>query len=82
MEVWVAVVTHRHGNNVYASRTRKGIMDQLFDYVVLEWNSEIPDEGLPDILEKNISKSEVVDRYFELVGNEYLDTCAQITLGD
>ena len=76
MKIWIAVVSHRHGQNVYAARTRQKLIDELYDYVRQWWESEIPDEKLP----KRLSKKAVVDRYFERVGHECLDTMTSVTL--
>jgi hypothetical protein len=40
------------------------------------WESEIPDEELP----ANVSKKDAVDRYFESVGHEWLETLSQVTV--
>ena len=72
MKIWIAVVEHRHGQNVYAARTKAKLMDQLYAYVKQWWESEMPDEELP----VKLSKKNAVDRYFERVGHEWLETLA------
>lgn len=52
MKVWVAVVEHRHGQNVYAARTKRSLVDQLYAYVQEGRDSEIPDEAMPSDLSK------------------------------
>jgi hypothetical protein len=76
MKIWIAVVEHRHGQNVYAAKTKKKLVDQLYDYVKQWWESEIPDEELP----ANVSKKQVVDDYFERVSHEWLETLSQVTV--
>ena len=76
MRIWIAVVEHRHGQNVYAARTKRKLVDQLYAYVKQWWDSEIPDEELP----AKVSKREAVDLYFESVGHEWLETLSQVTV--
>ena len=76
MKIWIAVVEHRHGQNVYAARTKRKLLDQLYAYVKQWWESEIPDEELP----ANLPKKEAVDRYFEHVGHEWLETMTAVTV--
>ena len=76
MRIWIAVVEHRHGQNVYAAKTKRKLLDQLYAYVKQWWESEIPDEELS----KNTSKREAVDRYFEQVGHEFLQTMTTVTV--
>ncbi len=76
MKIWIAVIEHRHGQNVYAARTKKKLVDELYDYVKQWWESEIPDEELPT----KVPKRKVVDLYFEHVGHEWLETMTQVTV--
>ena len=76
MKIWIAVVEHRHGQNVYAARTKGKLLDELYDYVKQWWDSEIPDEELP----KRLSKRAAVDFYFERVGHEWLETLTSVTV--
>jgi hypothetical protein len=76
MKIWIAVIEHRHGQNVYAARTKRNLVDQLYAYVKQWWESEIRDEELP----ANVSKKDTVDRYFESVGHEWLETLSQVTV--
>ena len=78
MKVWIAVVEHRHGQNVYAARTKKALVRQLYEYVEEWWASEIPDEELP----ADQPKQDVVDRYFEHVSHEWLETLTQTTVAN
>lgn len=76
MKIWIAVVEHRHGQNVYAAKTKNKLVDQLYDYVKQWWESEIPDEELP----ANVPRKQVVDDYFEHVSHEWLETLSQVTV--
>ena len=76
MKVWIAVVEHRHGQNVYAARTKKALVRQLYEYVEEWWASEVPDEEWP----ADLPRQAVVDRYFERVGHEWLETLTQTTV--
>ena len=97
MKIWIAVVEHRHGQNVYAAKTKKKLVDQLYEYVKQWWESEIPDEELPACLRADLpaprrarqagthrqakaSRREIVDRYFERVSHEWLETLSQVTV--
>jgi hypothetical protein len=61
---------------VYGAKTKKKLVDQLYDYVKQWWESEIPDEELP----AKASRREIVDRYFERVSHEWLETLSQVTV--
>ena len=76
MKIWIAVVEHRHGQNVYAARTKAKLLDQLYAYVKQWWESEIPDEELSP----KLSKRTAVERYFERVGHEFLQTMTTVTV--
>ena len=76
MRIWIAVVEHRHGQNVYAARTKRKLLDQLYTYVKQWWESEIPDEELP----ADLPKKDAVDRYFEHVGHEWLEILTAVTV--
>ena len=77
MKIWLAVVEHRHGQNVYADRTKRGLLDQLYEYVQEWWESEIPNEDMPT----DLPRKEVIDQYFSKVGHEWLETLSDVTLG-
>lgn len=72
-KVWIAVVEHRHGQNVYAAKTKRKLVDQLYEYVKQWWDSEIPQESLPP----QLSKQQAVNLYFDRVGHEWLETLTQ-----
>jgi hypothetical protein len=76
MKIWIAVVEHRHGQNVYAARTKGKLLDQIYAYVKQWWESEIPDEELP----ADLPKKDAVDRYFEHVAHESLEALTAVTV--
>ena len=76
MKIWIAVIEHRHGQNVYAARTKKKLMDQLYAYVKQWWESEIPNEELL----KKLPHKAAVEQYFERVGHESLETLTSVTV--
>lgn len=75
MKIWIAVIEHRHGHNVYAARTKAKITNDLYDYVKQWWESEIPEE-----MPVKLSKKEAVDKYFEMVEHEWLETVTSVNV--
>ena len=71
MRVWIAVVEHRHRQNVYAARTKRGLLEQLYEYVQEWWESEIPDEEMPTNLSK---KQEALLREFAALETKKLSS--------
>ncbi len=74
MKIWIAVLEHRHGQNVYAATTKKKLVNQLYGYVVDWWDSEITSEALP----AGLSKQDTIDRYFDLCQHEWLESMAGV----
>lgn len=67
MTIHFAIVSHRHGNNLYLATTEEALRDQLYDYVSEYWDDYV-DEKITD------DKQACIDRYFEgAEGTEYLD---------
>ena len=60
MHVWIAVINHRHGTNIYAGTTQRALQQQVFDYVQ-EWWGDANMEGTPS--EADMAGS--IDRFFE-----------------
>lgn len=67
-QVHVAVISHRHGNNLYAGTTYRALQQQIYDYVV-EWWDESNAEGSPD--ESDMEST--IERYFEDSDTEWLE---------
>ena len=57
--VWVGVIDHRQGTDLYASATEAGIWAQLAAWVREQWPDCGPDETMPE------DNFELVDAYFE-----------------
>lgn len=67
-QVHVAVISHRHGNNLYAGRTYRALQQQIYDYVV-EWWDEHNMDGEPDPADM----ATTIERYFEDHSSEWLE---------
>jgi hypothetical protein len=66
MKIFVATVSHRHGINAYAAKTRAGIQKQLADYCREWW-----DEAGLDPVAEGTADSDIIDAYFEICGDEF-----------
>lgn len=66
MKVWVAIIDHRHGQNVHVAETEEKAVESLYAYVKDWWKDEIPQKRLP----RNKKHFDVVKQYFELVEDE------------
>ena len=64
-KVFTAIISHRHGYEVFVSLTEEGLRKQVFDYVSQWWGEW---EELPEDIPKE--NNEAIDLYFE-VQNEY-----------
>ena len=60
--VWVGVVDHKHGTNIYAATTDDGVYGQVADYCREWWSREMP-EGSP--APTGLADYEVVRAYFD-----------------
>lgn len=67
--IWIATVTHRSGVNIYAATTEELAYEEVYGYVALEWDTEVPTsmETMPE------DHREAVEMYFELVDTEFYD---------
>lgn len=66
MKVWVLAISHRHGTDVSVHRSEAGALDNLFSYVGDWWENDAPrEEVIPH------DRGEAIDRYFELVTDEF-----------
>lgn len=69
MQIHVAIITHRHGTNLYADRTEEGLRAQVAKYC-REWWDEV-DEPVP-VAPDGLGDDDVVARYFDAVEWECL----------
>ena len=56
-KVYVTVITHKHGINLYVNRTREGAYKEVEWYVSDNWKSEMPDDV-------KLNKETAVEDYF------------------
>lgn len=77
MQIQVATISHRHGVNGYASKTKKGIEKQVADYCREYWADAFPGEDPP----ADMKDSDAIDAYFEAVADEFYNIDVA-TLGD
>ncbi|MGQ7794447.1 hypothetical protein ACUN0C_18735 [Faunimonas sp. B44] len=66
-KIWVASITHSYGTDLYAARTKKGLLRQIHAYVEEWWE----DEGLGT--EMPHDTEEAISEYFERVEDEQCD---------
>lgn len=59
-KIQVLVITHKHGTNFYAAKTKKGIQKELFNYVKAWWKEEM-------IHEMPKGEIQAIEEYFESV---------------
>jgi hypothetical protein len=65
--VYVCVVSHEHGENVYVAASKEGAVAQLFEYVKEEWLSLGHNETMPDDM------YEAIEAYFHEHDGESYD---------
>jgi len=75
--IWVAVISHRHGTNAYASKTKDGLYRQIRGYVREWWDTEITCYEFPE----EANDYEVVRQYFDSVERECLEVCPGVRIG-
>lgn len=56
--IHIAVLSHKHGTNIYTAKTEQGLTNQLYDFVKDDWNEH---EDMGEIPE---DKQEAIDEYF------------------
>lgn len=56
--VYITVITHKQGINLYANKTQEGAFKEVEQYVIDNWTSEMPDEA-------KWKKDTAVEDYFE-----------------
>ena len=66
--IHIAVVSHRHGVNLYASKTEKGLEQKLYEYVCEWWSQS---DRLPEEPPKDHTKA--IQMYFEDLDHEWCD---------
>ena len=61
----VAMISHKHGNNFYLSKTEEGLRNIIYNYVVEYWEFE---QEIP------ADKEDAITLYFDLMPGEWLDS--------
>lgn len=59
LTVYMALVEHRHGHNLYAGGTELELLNKLHEYVSDSWNEFMEGKPMPK------SKRQAIDQYFE-----------------
>lgn len=71
MKVYIAVISHKHGQNVYVGGTPESRLAQVAAYCREWWQNDGPKEPMPD------NDEALVDEYFEwsaeIGGSECVD---------
>ena len=70
--VHVASISHQHGVNFYVSKTKDGLLKQLFDFC-WEYKSEAGNQAAFDDAYRIGDQAECVSAYFQDHPCEYLD---------
>lgn len=65
-KIHVAFLDHDKGPNLYASRTREGLVSQVYEYVNRWWSKEGMEGEIPD------NPLEAIEMYFDNVDGEVL----------
>jgi hypothetical protein len=68
--VWVLVISHRHGDNMYVHETPEGAKASLVEYVH-EWWGECSGRWGEEPEKMPHDDEEAVQAYFDKVGDEY-----------
>ena len=76
--VHIAVVSHRHGMNVYAATTKERLEKQVADYCRNSWDDFVEEDQEPPKKD-----ADVIDVYFKeamehMHKGEYLEWCENI----
>ena len=66
--IWLGLVHHRHGINTYAGRTREALNEELYEYIVENWDELNGAEDFPKNPPENAE--EAIQLYFN-EGMEY-----------
>lgn len=69
--IYIGIIEHRHGTNVYASKTQQGLNKQLAQYCTDNWNDHLNSIKMPE------NNAAITEMYFDEVtesGEEILLT--------
>lgn len=65
-KIWVGLVEHQHGTNVYLGRTSAEVTGKILDFCIEWWH----EEGIPG--EPEGDADDIINRYFENAANDYV----------
>lgn len=85
MNVHCAAVEHKHGVNIYASRTEEGLNQQLYKYVKEWWEKDGPEDEDGKRCPIPNDPFDTVEQYFNWqaeLGNGESINYAETELGD
>ena len=73
--VWIAVIAHRHGSDVYVAGTEKELNDKVYAYVAEWWATEldIEDPSIGKFPADEPDENKVIDSYFGFIAEESND---------
>jgi hypothetical protein len=60
IKVYLALITHRDGENMYAGATPKALLDKVHNYVFTRWKKFMKDREMPG------SKKAAVSQFFDV----------------
>jgi len=66
--VYVTSIEHKYGTNIYVNKTEEGARTEIEDYVIENWDSEMPKGQLIQVSEN------AVEDYFNEVEEEFYFT--------
>jgi rubrerythrin len=67
MNIWIAIISHRHGTNGYAGSTREDVKEKVYAYVAENWELE----DMPGELPSDIDQA--IEKYFDSVEGESVE---------
>lgn len=68
MRVWVAVITHRHGNDILVALSKPDVLAEVYKYVKGSWGEVLEGHEIPN------DHVKAIDQYFDATeGDEYCD---------
>src|ERR1051326_7218923 len=76
MKVFVGMIRHRHGHELYAAASREALYRQVHEYVRNSWD-ELLEAAIQSVTEEEIPETclenaaEAVDLYFEVMKQTY-----------
>ena len=60
LKVLIALITHRHGENVYVGATKKELENKIYNFVAQYWQEFMKDRPIPKL------KKAAISQYFDV----------------